>query len=210
MKKSHTTSLLKLSELCFDSDISEFNNVLNKPELLLQNCSYTDRNILSSLKILVPGIFSITKLKSGGNRSCARRSVRALLKACHNIFCRFHAFYDKCNRKESPFIFRDRWSSFYPQELQDLMNERYAVPRKFSKLLRGNEYQLALRTGAYFPSRPQLRPLPFNDEECINSDFESAATCSKDFLQRHKTFTPGALTFSCSCAHPNIVGFKVL
>lgn len=55
-----------------------------------------------------------------------------------------------------------------------------------------------------------MRPLPFNDE--LNSGVADAhfGFCSKTYLQKKTTFTPGALTFCCSCAHPKILGFKVL
>ena len=39
---------------------------------------------------------------------------------------------------------------------------------------------------------------------------ESYGICSKHYLQRNASFTPGALIFSCSCSHPKVLGFKVL
>ncbi len=95
-------------------------------------------------------------------------------------------------------------------QLRRLIEERYGFPSALSHLLQGNDYDLALRTGAYFPGRPQLRPLPFNDEQFTAEDFRSIPICSKDFSQLQKAFTPGAITFCWSCAEPKILGFKVL
>ena len=75
---------------------------------------------------------------------------------------------------------------------------------------RGNDYNYTFVTGAYFPSLPQVRPLSFNDQKEEVADVESYEICSKHYLQRIASFTPGALNFSYSCSHPKFIGFKVL
>lgn len=71
-----------------------------------------------------------------------------------------------------------------------------------------NNIESVFTTGCYFPSMPQVRPLPFGIESDWNP--EQFGPCSKNYEQKKGGFTPGALTFCCSCTRPLILGFKVL
>lgn len=74
--------------------------------------------------------------------------------------------------------------------------------------LTGNGIESVFTTGCYFPSLPQIRPLPFGIESDLHP--EQFGPCSKHYEQKKGSFTPGALTFCCSCSKPVILGFKVL
>lgn len=60
-------------------------------------------------------------------------------------------------------------------------------------------------TGAFFPGLPMCRPCAFHGRDC-----PELGTCSKNYKDVHKHFSPGTLTLCCACAHPKMVGFVVL
>lgn len=64
--------------------------------------------------------------------------------------------------------------------------------------------------GMFFPGHQQIRPTPFNDELKNVSQQDMFGVCSKNYVQKNDSFTPGALTFCCSCSTPKTLGFKVL
>lgn len=73
--------------------------------------------------------------------------------------------------------------------------------------LSGGGVDSVFTTGFYFPSMPQVRPLPFGIESDWNPDF--FGPCTKNYEQRQGGFT-GALNSCCSCTKPDILRFKVL
>ena len=60
------------------------------------------------------------------------------------------------------------------------------------------------QTGICAPALPQCRPKPFLWEEVVRMGI-----CSKHYAQAHK-FSPGAMTFCCTCTNPLILAFSVL
>ncbi len=107
-----------------------------------------------------------------GGRPCLRKSIGAVLRDCKYLVVRFFAFYYNCSRTESAFLYRNRWDSTDACELRSLMRERYGLSADYRALINGNDFELAKRQDSYFPGRPQLRPLPFNDEEVTESSFK--------------------------------------
>lgn len=60
-------------------------------------------------------------------------------------------------------------------------------------------------TGAWFPGRLMCRPAAFSPAEEAE-----LGTCSKNYQDVHKFFSPGTFTICCACAHPKMLGFVVL
>ncbi len=199
--KSDIPLIQTLSPICCEGTLHDLMNILNHPDSI-----GSQHSSLLSLNTLRAGFASIAELERDTNVSFPRKSIGSIFKECALLVDRFHALYDRKSRPESAFLYRNRWSSTNAHTLRMLMSQRYPDISHES----GNLYTFAMKTGSYFPGRPQVRPLPFNDEEASEADFERAAQCSKDFLQCQTSFTPGALTFCCSCSHTKVLGFKVL
>lgn len=60
-------------------------------------------------------------------------------------------------------------------------------------------------TGAWFPGLLMCRPAAFSP-----AGEAELGTCSKNYQDVHKFFSPGRFTICCACAHPKMLGFVVL
>ncbi len=59
------------------------------------------------------------------------------------------------------------------QELLDKMNHEFPAEH-----VPDGAFESAVKSGTYFLSRPQVRPLPFNTDEITDKDHEKLEPCS--------------------------------
>ena len=118
----------------------------------------------------------------------------------------FYGFYDhRCTSSAGKYA--KSWS----EKQFNLLRTKY-LDNAMARSIEGDASNLfagACHTGCFFPGRPQVRPLPFNDEMRDGTQSDLFGVCSKHYLQKNKTYTPGALTYCCSCSAPITIGFKV-
>lgn len=103
-------------------------------------------------------------------------------------------------------LFAKYWGIFDRSRLREQYLEILSGEQLYSSS--ANEYVAAYKTGFIFPAHKQVRPIPFNDElKNTVSITDQFGMFSRMYSQRAETFTPGVLTFCCSCSHPNVMGF---
>lgn len=217
-------SLHTLSTLCLKADEAELKMCLGNPSALMWSAaenvaSVVTNNALSNLRLLVSGLFSGLVLQDRRNKA-VHSNVGVGLGSVVNCFGRvlqenekrvreFYQFYDTfIGGQGSASQYAMKWKSTDRSELQQrMLDEYHIIPNSDQQK---NHFDIACASGTYFPCFPQVRPLPFNDELKEGVDDSKFGFCSKAYLQKKTTFTPGALTFCCSCPSPIILGFKVL
>lgn len=209
---THMGDCEKLSSLCIQNDY----------RLLLQELVNTTRNLspngnrfLSSSRILQASTFAAIEVEK---RVCVetgkriRRSIGVCLSNCANTVKELHDFYSSPSVGTSSALYATKWEKTDAETLQNQMTTSFPHPRvrAAQNCLEGDAFTAAMTSGHYFPANPQVSPIPFDIEGDGDDDEDDVVNCNKDYSQRQKFFTPGAITLCCSCAHPIIKGMKVL
>ncbi len=206
VRKMDIDSLRNLGVLCCAPNLDHLLAVLREPKKL---AGVEDgANILHSCRYVLAGTFNIAQLERNGKNVEGydiREALGYLFLSSADCVSEFYRFYDSPLRQNSAMIYADSWKSEEGQELLDKMNREFPAEH-----VPDGAFESAVKTGTYFPSRPQVRPLPFNADEITDKYHEKLGPCSKGYYQKQKSYTPGALTVNCPCAKPITFGIHVL
>ena len=220
IRRDETSSTAVLGNACIQYKAEDFMKAMARKNFVATSEAkievHEDQilNILQNLRIFAAGLFCASavdeKTKNQDKKAGLLPAFGGVLLEAVKLVKSWYSFQDEqeCKRGSAPAINATDWKS------RDL----HVLREKFKKLSSsdrfrpswGAEYDDLFVTGAYFPSLPQVCPLPFNDNKVKITDVDSYGFCSKHYLQRNASFTPGALAFSRSCSHPKVLGFKVL
>ena len=202
LKRSQIRSLGEISTVCIEGSAAVLSTMVDDTPI---TDATTQESIVISSRILRAGLLSAVELEFFNPGL-----LRFLGTVLHDVqICvqRFYDFYDRrCSSSAGVYAASSEEKGF------NALRKKYlGIP--LARTLEGgvgNCYAAACRTGCFFPGRPQVRPFPFNDEMRDSAQSDPFGICSKHYLQKNKTFTPGALTYCCSCSSPITLGFKVL
>lgn len=218
IRRNEISSAAVLASACIQYSSNEFMKAMVHKKFG-SNLSTTSEipcgpNILQNIRILAAGLFCASvadkKLSELGENKSILPSFGHLLLEAVKLVKRFYYYYDShaLTRKTNAVEYAMDWNSGDFNTLRG-KSKKLSSSKPFQPAW-GNDYDDPFVTGAYFPSLPQVGPLSFNDQKGTVTDTHSLGFCSKHYLQKNSSFTPGALTFSCSCSHPTVLGFKVL
>ena len=220
VRRREISSMSELGRMCLKEDVRETVSLLHSRSHNRKG-DRGGETVLISNRFLRAATFTIAVMerKSEGMRKAAIRKARLSLGevfiSCAECTDLFYEYYDregkKADTKHSCLQYYRDWNSSDVTELKTKMKSRHDDEIQLHNKIQENDaIWCAVVSGNYYPGREQVRPLPFNSEQCSFDNSAKLSPCSKSFYQKQKQYTPGAMNLSCSCANPVFLGFKVL
>ena len=216
------SSVNTIGDICCLPSLDNLKSLLETSTLTSSSFLNAHERLLSSNRYIQAGLVSIIELeKTGASLPHARgeifKNIRmsfgGVLKLAAKVVGRYFDFYKKSTSNHSSITYAKKWGT---QRIEDLSRNMEAYYSTDTRSLPTNVFDKALVTGSFFPSLPQIRPLPFDaDFENHRNHDESGShsvygPCGKDYLQRQSTYTPGSIILSCSCSNSISYGVKVM
>ena len=201
------TALRRLSDVCRVHERVEIHEIVHDTIDVRGNLT-SAKDFIRRNRLIRAGLITILQLEEY-NQAIGfqvRQSFGTIFSLAARLVEKYYRFYDFTRANHPAIQYARKWDSSSRPELIRQFNEAFNPTRPSTYSM----FELACQTGSYFPALPQVRPLPFNVDEVGNAEQPDFGVCSKEYLQRQSSYTPGAIVISCSCPKSISFGFKVL
>ena len=218
--KENITSIEKIAELCCEVTSGPLQELLQATFSPLTHSTESHIRFLARNRFMQAGLVNILEIErtevsleetENGFSKKVRIGFAKLLQMSAKLTLEYYSFYEKNSSSHSSVQFAQKWGT---EDLEELSSKMELACLDEGLRLPENSFDKALVTGSFFPSLPQIRPLPFNADTNISSNTAESedlyGPCGKDYYQRQQTYTPGSIIVSCACSNSISYGVKVM
>ena len=218
IRESEIASVKQIGHLCGEESSEGLRKAFEKVQIggLMQEPHVRYLNDNRFIQAGLVGVLELEDMERAlGDISQVALSVRLsfgrIFLEASSVVKLYFSFYDNLPCVHPARIYGDKWSTTDEGILTSKLRQ---IHGNYRNNLGSNVFDEAVQSGFYFPSLPQVRPLPFDSDlnisETSTPPINPYGPCSKDYFQRQNTYTPGAIVLSCACSTSISYGIKVL